>query len=147
MEPATTQGQPARDRRASFLLDTDIASAYLKSHPSVVTRVTMHYGSLHISAVSAGELLAWAGRAKAPPSRLQGVLDLVSVCRVLDVDYAVAETFGRIRADLLDRGRTVGEPDLFNAAVALVHKLTIVTHNVADYRDVPGLTIVNWMAP
>ena len=147
MESAATQGQPARDRRVSFLLDTDIASAYLKNHARVITRVTMHYGSLHVSVVTVGELLTWAGRAKAPPSRLQGVLDLLSVCQVLDVDYAAAETFGRIRADLLDRGRTVGELDLFNASVALVHNLTVVTHNVADYRDVPGLSIVDWMVP
>lgn len=131
----------------SFLLDTDIASAFLKNHPRVVARVTMQYGSLHASAVTAGELLTWAGRAKAPPSRLQGVLDLVSVCQVRDVDYAVAETFGRIRADLLDRGRTVGAPDLFTAAVALVHNLTMLTHKIADYRAVPGLTIVDWIDP
>jgi tRNA(fMet)-specific endonuclease VapC len=131
----------------SFLLDTDIASAYLKNHPRVVARVTMHYRSLHVSAVTAGELLTWAGRAKAPPNRLLGVLDLLSVCQVLDVDYAVAERFGSIRADLFDRGRTVGELDLFNASVALVHNLTVVTHNIADYRDVPGLSIVDWMVP
>ena len=107
----------------------------------------MHYGSLHVSAVTAGELLTWAGRAKALPSRPQGVIDLLSVCQVLGVDYAVAETFGRIRADLLDRGRTVGELDLFNASVALIHNLTVVTHNAADYRDVPGLSIVDWMVP
>ncbi len=131
----------------SFLVDTDIASASLKNHPRVVNRVMMHYGSLHVSAVTLGELLAWAGRAKAPSTRLQGVLDFLSACQVLEVDLAVAETFGRIRADLLDQGRTIGVPDLFNAAVALVHNLTVVTHNVSDYADVPGLTIVDWMIP
>lgn len=131
----------------SFLLDTDTASAYLKSHPRVTSRVTMRYASLHVSTVTVGELLAWARRAKAPPSRLPGVLDFVAACRLRDVDYAVAHTFGHIRAELIDRGRPVGAPDLFNAAVALVHNLTIATHNVADYRDVPGITIVDWMAP
>lgn len=82
----------------SFLLDTDIASAFLKNHPRVASRVMMHYGSLHLSVVTVGELLAWARRVKAPPGRLQGVLDRISVCEVHDVDYAAAETFGRIRA-------------------------------------------------
>jgi predicted nucleic acid-binding protein len=110
MESPATQSESARGRGVSFLVDTDIASAYLKNHPRVATRVTMHYGSLHVSALTLGELLAWAGRAKAPPSRLQGVLDLLSACQVVDLDYAVAETFGRIRADLLDRGRPIGVP-------------------------------------
>ena len=122
----------------SFLLNTDIASAYLKNHPRMATRVTIQLGRLHVSAVTVGELLAWAGRAKAPPSRLQGVLDLLSARQVLDVDYAVAETFGRIRADLLDRGRTVGVPDLFIASVALIHNLTVVTHDVAHYGMPPA---------
>ena len=131
----------------SFLIDTDIGSAYLKNHLRVAAKVMMHYGGLLVSAVTAGELLAWGHRAKAPPSRLKGVQDFLAICQVLDVDSAVAETFGRIRAHLLDRGRPVGVPDVFNAAVALVHNLTLVTHHVADYRDVPGLTIVDWMIP
>ncbi len=131
----------------SFLIDTDIGSEYLRNHPRVTTRVMMHYGGLHVSVVTVGELMVWASRAKAPPSRLQRVQDFLAICHVLDVDRAVAETFGRIRADLLDRGRPVGVPDVFNAAVALVHNLTIVTHNVVDYRDVPGLSVVDWMVP
>ena len=70
----------------SFLLDSDISSAYLKNHPRVLTRVTMHYGGLLVSAVTAGELLAWGLRAKARPNRLKGVHDFLSICHVLDVD-------------------------------------------------------------
>ena len=131
----------------SFLLDTDIGSAYLKNHPRVRAQVTIHYGRLHVSAVTVGELMVWALRAKAPPKRLRSVEKLLLGCHILNVDREVAETFGRIRAGLLDVGRPVGELDLLNAAVALVHGLTVVTHNVADYRDVPGLSIVDWMSP
>jgi tRNA(fMet)-specific endonuclease VapC len=37
--------------------------------------------------------------------------------------------------------------DLLNAATALVHNMTMVTHNVADYAIIPSLTIDDWMAP
>jgi len=147
MESDAANDHLSGDRGVSFLLDTDIVSAYLKNHPSVVRRVIMHYGSLSVSTVTAGELLAWAGRVNAPPSRLQGILDFLSACHVLDVNYPVAEIFGRIRAQLLDQGRPIGVPDLLNASVALTHNLTIVTHNIADYRDVPGITIIDWNAP
>ena len=33
----------------SFLLDTDICSAYLKNDPLVVSRVMLHYGGLNVS--------------------------------------------------------------------------------------------------
>ena len=131
----------------SFLLDTDICSAFFKKNAPVVVRVMLHYGGLHVSTVTVGELMTWARRASTPPSRLQEIEDFLGTVAVIDVDRMVAETFGQIRAGPLDRGRTIGVPDLLNAAVALVHNLTVVTHNVADYRDVPGLSIVDWMAP
>jgi tRNA(fMet)-specific endonuclease VapC len=57
----------------SFLLDTDICSAYLKDDPIVVGRVMLHYGGLNVSVITVGELLTWALRAKAPPDRLRGI--------------------------------------------------------------------------
>jgi tRNA(fMet)-specific endonuclease VapC len=37
--------------------------------------------------------------------------------------------------------------DLFNAATALVHNLTLVTHNTSDNSRIPGLTLTDWLAP
>lgn len=131
----------------SFLLDTDICSAYLKGHGVVMGRFIQYGGRLHISSVTLGELLAWARRAKAPPRRLQSVRDLLGEVRVLPVEEAVADRFGEVRAWQLDRGIATPGLDLLNASVALVHGLTLATHNVADYADVPGLHVVDWLVP
>jgi tRNA(fMet)-specific endonuclease VapC len=131
----------------SLLLDTDTCSYYLKNDPAVVGRVLLHYGSLNLSVITVGELLTWALRAKAPPERLQGVRDLVKGSNVLEVTLPVVEKFGEIRAGLLDRGLTVGPIDLLNAATALVHGVTLVTHNVKDYANIPGLTLDDWVIP
>jgi predicted nucleic acid-binding protein len=37
--------------------------------------------------------------------------------------------------------------DLLIASTALIHGLTLVTHNLAHFVNVPGLTIVDWLAP
>ena len=66
---------------------------------------------------------------------------------MLEISLPVAEKFGDIRAGLFDRGITVGEMDLLNGATALVHGLTMVTHNVRDYANIPGLTIDDWLVP
>lgn len=58
-----------------------------------------------------------------------------------------ARKFGEVRAWQLDHGLGSPDLDLLNAAVALVHNLTLVTHNVQDYTNIPGLTIVDWLAP
>jgi predicted nucleic acid-binding protein len=131
----------------SFLLDTDICSASLKNNPTVANRFVQYGGRLHISTVTLGELFTWAKRAKASPKRRQGLLDLLKEMKVLPVDEAIAEKFGEIRAGLLDSGLNAPQMDMMNAAIALVHDLTLVTHNVTDYTNVPGLTFVDWLVP
>lgn len=79
--------------------------------------------------------------------RPQNLLNLLSLVQILDVNLDIARQFGEIDAELLDRGLTVPDIDLFNAAVALFHNLTVVTHNTSDYSNVRGLTLDDWLAP
>lgn len=48
---------------------------------------------------------------------------------------------------MLRQGMPVGEPDVMIAAVALVHGLTLVTHNTVDFQHIPGLRLDDWLAP
>jgi tRNA(fMet)-specific endonuclease VapC len=130
----------------SFLLDTDTCSAYVKGNPLVFQRFLQYGGRLYVSTITLGELLTWALRAKASPSRVQDVRDLLKLV-VLDVTQVVAWKFGELRAALLDGGMSAPDLDLFNASVASVHSFTMVTHNTADYATVPGLALVDWLLP
>jgi tRNA(fMet)-specific endonuclease VapC len=147
MDKTTSKGRPAGDRRLSFLLDTDTCSAYIKGNKLVFQRFLQYGGQLHASTVTLAELLTWALRAKAPPSRLQDVRDLLRLVIILDVNQDVAWKFGELRATLLDAGTDVPDLDLVNASVASVHSFTMVTHNTADYKRVPGLLHADWMVP
>lgn len=131
----------------SFLLDTDICSAQMKADTRVQARFIQYGGRLHVSAVSLGELFTWAARANAPPQRFATLLDLLKEVVVLAVDETAARKFGEVRAWQLDRGLATPDLDLVNAPVALAHGLTLVTHNVQDYANVPGLTVVDWQVP
>lgn len=131
----------------SFLIDTDTCSAHLKEKGAVTNRFLQYTGRLHVSVITVGELFTWVLRAKASPKRLQSLLELLDDVEVLDVTREVARKFGELRADLLDAGQSAPEMDLLIAATALVHDLTLVTHNVQDFKHVPGLTIVDWLAP
>lgn len=131
----------------SFLLDTDICSAQMKADRRVHSRFIQYGGQLHISTVTLGELFAWVGRTKASPRRSQTLLDLLKEVLVLQVDETVARKFGDVRAWQLDRGLGTPDLDLLNAAVALAHGLTLVTHNTPDYANVPGLIVADWLIP
>jgi tRNA(fMet)-specific endonuclease VapC len=61
------------------------------------------------------------------------------------LDSVVAHKAGEVGADLLDRGIVISTPDLLIAATALVHNLTLATHNTQDYVHIPGLNLVDWL--
>jgi tRNA(fMet)-specific endonuclease VapC len=60
---------------------------------------------------------------------------------------ACAEQFGKTQGELRQKGIAVAMPDLMIASVALVHDLTLVTHNTADFRNIPGLRLDDWLTP
>jgi len=129
-----------------FLVDTDICSAHLRQKGLVSNRVLQYTGGLCISAITLGELYTWAYRDNATPQRLQGLRDMLSDVTVLDVTSAVGERFGQLQAGLLSIGKPAPGMDLMIAATAIVHDLTLVTHNTQDYTNVPNLRLVDWAA-
>jgi tRNA(fMet)-specific endonuclease VapC len=131
----------------SFVVDTDICSAYMKGNRHVWQRFMQYRGRLHVSTITAGELCTWTLRAHAPPKRLQTLQDLLDDVTVLDVTLDVGRKFGEVRVALLDAGLGTPAMDLFIAATALVHDLILVTHNVQDFAHIPGLTIQDWLNP
>jgi len=118
----------------SFLLDTDICSAHLKQKGPVSNRFLQYSGGLHISTITLGELYAWAARAAAPASRLDGLREMLHDLTVLEITSDVAEKYGRLQAGLLDIGRPAPGMDL-------------MMHNTHDFVNIPHLRIVDWLAP
>ncbi len=59
--------------------------------------------------------------------------------RVLTIDLAVADRWGRLLAEV---GRPVPTVDSLLAATALHHELRLVTRNARDF-DYPGLEVIN----
>jgi tRNA(fMet)-specific endonuclease VapC len=129
----------------SFLLDTDICSAYLKGDRRLGERFIQYGGRLHISAISAAELFVWVMRANAPRSRAVGFELLLQDLAFLEVDREVARKFGEIRSRQLDQGSFTPEMDLLIASTALVNDLVLVTHNTRDFAQIPGLEVQDWL--
>jgi tRNA(fMet)-specific endonuclease VapC len=132
----------------SFLLDTDICSAHLKRPAGLTHRFVQHSGGLYIPTIVLGELYTWAYHRQNPKPVIQRIEnDLLLDLTVLDFDSDCAKQFGRARGQLLQQGISVSRMDLMIACVALVHNLTLVTHNTADYRHIPALRLDDWLMP
>jgi tRNA(fMet)-specific endonuclease VapC len=132
----------------SFLLDTDTCSAHLKRPAGLIHRFVQHSGRLSIPTIVLAELFTWAYRRTNPTPLIQSIEnDLLPSVSVLDFNSDCAREFGRIRGLLLRQGISVSRMDLMIASVALVHNLTLVTHNTADYQHIPGLRLDDWLTP
>ena len=132
----------------THLLDTDTCSAHLKRPAGLMHRFVQYSGGLFIPTIVLGELYTWAFHRSNPNSMLPRIEnDLLSDVGVLDFDFDCAKEFGRVRGMLLLLGISVGKVDLMIASDALVYDLTLVTHNTADFQNIPGLRLDDWLIP
>lgn len=131
----------------SFLLDTNICSAYLRSNSRIFSRFVQYGGQLHVSIITLAELAVWIRRGLSASKRSNQVQHLSRLAPPIVIDMAVADKFGEVRASQLSAGQLTPPMDLLIAATALAQNLTLVTHNTRHYAGVPGLRVVDWLAP
>ena len=132
----------------SYLVDANVISELVRPKPAPAV-VAWFEGvadeALHLSVLTLGELRR--GVEKLPASKrkeklrhwLEQELPAWFGARLLPVDAAVADAWGRLQANA---ERTLPAVDSLLAATALHHHLRLVTRNTADF-DVPGLETIN----
>ena len=133
-----------------FLLDTNVVSELrrTKPHGAVLAWIrSVNDADLNVSAVTLGELQAGVELTReqdeAKARELQDWVDLVAVSyNVLSMDGAAF----RMWAKLIHRKSDTLNEDAMIAAVARIHRLTVVTRNVGDFAAF-GVTVFNPFKP
>lgn len=132
----------------SYLLDTNVVSETIRRAPNRTALAWLEQlpaESLFVSVLTLGEIRKGI---EALPDRkrreklklwLEHELPRWFEGRVLPVDLAVADRWGRLLAEV---GRSVPTIDSLLAATALHHDLALVTRNAGDF-DYPGLEVIN----
>ncbi len=132
----------------SYLLDTNVLSETVRRRPEPIVLDWLRQvpdEALHVSVLTLGEIRRGVERAADGERRerlrlwLEHELARWFGPRVLPVDAAVADRWGRLLAEV---GRPVPTIDSLLAATALHHELRLVTRNNADFAY-PGLEVVN----
>ena len=134
------------------LLDTDTLTLYFAAHPRVVEQVRASAEAPAITIVSYMEVLQGrfdSVRKAADGDQLlraqerfvaaEGGLARFDLVRF---DAAAAAMFDRLRQN--KKLKKIGPADLLIARIALAHRATLVTRNLKDFRQIPGLQVVNW---
>lgn len=123
-----------------YLLDTDCAIyAMLGSHPSLRERLAeCDLDEVAISSVNFAEILMGRSRGHEPDSRV--IEKFVELIPILPFDEPAARAYATLP---FKRARF----DRLLAAHALALGATVITNNVGDFADVPGLRVENWTLP
>ncbi len=129
-----------------WLPDTNAWICLINSRPSAVKeRFQSHSpASLFLCDVVKAELYYGAFRSSRRDDNLALLERIFQTFPSLAFDGAAARMFGEIRAALAAVGTPIGPYDLQIAAIALVHGLTMVTHNTGEFNRVQGLRIEDW---
>jgi tRNA(fMet)-specific endonuclease VapC len=129
-----------------YLLDTNACVVYLRGRNLPLRqRVLAHpFVDLHLCSVVKAELIRGALRSCRPTVGRAKTDTFMKQYRSLPFDDAAAEEFARIRFHLESCGAPIGPYDMQIASIALANRLTVVTHNVAEFSRVPGLNVEDW---
>ena len=125
------------------MLDTNTCIYAMKHLAGFQARLPLR--DCGISVVVLGELEWGARLSNRRAESLAAIRDFVGSVQVVDVDAEVARQYGRVRAHLRSVGRPIGPNDLWIAPHALARDVPLITHNLSEFRRVPGLSVETWM--
>lgn len=131
-----------------YLLDTDICIYLIKHKASVRARFERHpLEAVRVSSVSVSEL--WYGVQKSAhvAKNRRALEKFLLPIEIADYDWAAAEEYGVVRADLERRGTPIGSMDMLIAAHARSLRAVLVTNNEREFVRVPDLEVQNWAKP
>jgi tRNA(fMet)-specific endonuclease VapC len=129
----------------THLIDSNVLIDFLFDQPDTVDLLDglRRRSGLAISVISYMELLEGIAGGGNSAEAQRGFRVLLRHSRMLIVSRAIAERAALNRLDLRCQKRQVNERsmDILIAATAIEHGLTLITGNIRDYVDIPGLRL------
>lgn len=137
----------------SFLLDTNVVSEWTKPRPNaglVGWLAQVDEDEVFLSVVTFAELrhgierLAAGARRRRLDEWLRNDLPVRFEERIIGVDGAIADEWGRLVARRETLGRPIHAMDALIAATAQIHALTLVTRNADDFQAAVKTVVNPW---
>ncbi len=125
-----------------MILDTNAISDYADGNPSLIE--ALRSSRKHsIPAIVLGEYRYGLARSRLKHERTIWINRLESEMEVLEITRSTARAYADVRNQLRAIGRPIPENDLWIAALAIEHGLSLLTRD-SHFDYVSGLVRVNW---
>jgi tRNA(fMet)-specific endonuclease VapC len=125
-----------------LLLDTNIVIPLFAQDPTVLEHL-QEAEEVFIPSNVMGELYSGAGKSKQAKQNIARIDEFAINNAILGCDIETARYYGEIKTTLRKKGRPVPENDIWIAAIALQHDLTLVTRD-AHFEEVDNLRTESW---
>jgi tRNA(fMet)-specific endonuclease VapC len=125
----------------TYLLDTNIVIAILNKEPSI--EENLKNKSCFLPSIVLGELYYGARKSTRAKDNLANIEAFITNYLILDCTKQTADYYGIIKQALESKGTLIPENDMWIAAIAKQHSLSLVTRD-DHFNRVDGLSIVKW---
>lgn len=129
-----------------YMLDTNICIYAIKHKPEKVFQKLQEVDpeNVCVSSVTYAELVHGVEKSVAVEKNRLALTLLLANIEILDFNVEAADCYGKIRADLEEKGTPIGPLDIMIAGHAQSLGYTVVTNNVKEFSRVNNLHIENW---
>lgn len=125
----------------SYLLDTNIVVAILNDEAGLEPK--LRGTTTYISTIVLGELYYGARNSARAADNLNKINDFVVSAAFVDCDKLTADYYALVKHQLKRKGRPIPENDIWIAATALQHGLTLVSRD-GHFKEVDDLSLDTW---
>jgi tRNA(fMet)-specific endonuclease VapC len=126
----------------NYLLDTNIAIPFMEFDTLILNRVAQ-VDSIWLCSIVLGEMYRGALNSRRVAQNVSRLDRYVANDDILVCDAATARLYGEIKQSLIRKGRPIPENDIWIAAIARQHGLTLATRD-SDFQHVDGLDAEGW---
>lgn len=125
-----------------YLLDTNIVIALFAGDIAVKSGLALA-AEVFVPSIVFGELYFGARKSGRPQANLARIDEFAANNVVLGCDTETARRYGDIKDALRIKGRPLPENDIWIAAIAVEHDLTLVSRD-AHFDEIEQLKVVAW---
>ncbi len=127
---------------SNFLIDTNAAIARINGDKNIIPVFEVAQ-TIAVPTIVVGELFFGAENSGRVAENLKQVEAFITGRTILTCDLETARWYGRVMRQQSIKGKRIPENDTWIAAIALQHRLTVLTRD-AHFNDVDGLAVQGW---
>lgn len=129
-----------------YMLDTNICIYAIKHKPPEVIKNFLKHNpdDICVSSITYGELMHGMEKSQTVERNRAAITLFLSSISILSFDDYAAEEYGKIRAELEQKGTPMGPMDMLIAGHARSERLILVTNNTREFFRVENLEVENW---